>query len=110
MVEISFSFDSLSIRGFTIYIIRIFEYENERRRREGRVYLDATRREMCPRIYWKEGDEEEEGFEKQRNRVVFVQIRLIGKYLHEKGGAQACESLGWNEIRNIEKARSRRSQ
>lgn len=25
--------------------------------------------------------------EKQRNRVVFVQIRLIGKYLHEKGGA-----------------------
>lgn len=99
-----FSFDSW-IYNFH-YIIRIFEYENERRRKKGRVYLDATRREMCPRIYWREGDEGEEGFEKQRNRVVFVQIRLIGKYLHEKGGAQACESLGWNEIRNIEKARS----
>lgn len=66
---------------------RIFENENERRGEE-RVYLDATRREMCPRIEWRRG------FEKQRNRVVFVQIRLIGKYLHEKGGAQANLSDG----------------
>lgn len=64
--------------------VRIFENRNERRERRGEREKYISRREMRPRIDEGGGGG---GFEKQRNRVVFVQIRLIGKYLHEKGGA-----------------------